>query len=74
MFSWVQTKQSAIKKQIDIAKIMAKSKCNSDFNTHHPDWCRDAAAGHYSQLTKQVKEQVQKQQKQHEDRMGKING
>ncbi len=54
--------QDALQIKVRRAKQMAKSKCNPDFNTSHPDECRDAQSKNYAKLEKRITELVEKHQ------------
>ncbi len=66
-FSWAETKQDAIKKKIDRAKILASKNSelsNDDFKIAHPDWIQAAqgSTNKFTQLTSDIKKQTEKQQ------------
>lgn len=62
VFSRKQSLQDALETKIRRAKIMAKNKCNPDFNIKHPDWCRDYKTPEkmINDITKEVQDKQQK--------------
>ncbi len=73
-FSHTAIKKQAINIKIRRAMTMAKAGSNSDFKILHPDWVRDAQNDNYTNLKKMVKEDMEKRQKQAQDRRDKRSG
>ncbi len=73
-FSWKQAKIDAIETKIRRAITMANNGNNPTFKLQHPDWVRDAQTKNYTQLKKQVKEQMEKRQNAVMDRRVKRGG
>ncbi len=73
-FSWVQAKKNAIDKKIQRAITLSKGNINPDFDVQHPDWLRDAQNDNYTNLKKQIKEKIIRQQDRIQKRRDKLGG
>ncbi len=73
-FSWEKLKERAIEKKISRAITMAKVGTNNDFRILHPDWIREAQNKQFSNLKKQVRDAVEKQQAVYMARRVKLGG
>ena len=74
-FSHKRMREIAIATKIRRAITMASKKYpNKDFKAQHPDWVRDAQNKNFTNLTKIIKDEVQKKQQRALDRRDKIAG
>ncbi len=73
-FSWEKLKERAIEKKISRNITMAKVGTNNDFRIAHPDWIREAQNKQFSNLKKQVRDAVEKQQAVYLARRIKLGG